>query len=304
MPAWIPVTVAAAVIQVWRTALQARLRHELSAGGAAYVRYLYALPVDALMLALALTWLHTGLPALSPRFLLLCLGGGLSQIVATVLLITAFGLRNFVVGSAYAKTEAAQLLVMSVAVFGVRLPALAVFGILLAVAGVLMLSFTERHMRLRQLLAASMQPAALCGLGAGFCFALTALALRQASLVLPPAMPVVLKGLLALLVTNVLQTAMQGGYMAWRRRGQLRSCLQAWRRAAPVGVLSALGSAGWFTGFAMTHVALVRGLGQIEILFTFVVGHVFLRERVRRGEAVALVLVTLGVVLIAAADMR
>ena len=68
--------------------------------------------------------------------------------------------------------------------------------------------------------------------------------------------------------------------------------------------LSALGSAGWFAGFAMTHVALVRGLGQIEILLTFLVGHFFLRERIRRGEALALVLVALGVVMIAAADMR
>jgi len=304
IPAWIPITVAAAVFQVWRTALQARLRGSLSASGAGFVRYLYALPLDVLMLGLALAWLHTGLPALSPKFLALCLFGGLGQIVATVLLITAFGLRNFVVGTAYAKTEAAQLLVISVLVFGVHLPALAVIGILMAVAGVLLLSFTERGLTPRQLLAASLQPAALCGLGAGFGFALTALSLRQATLSLPATLPVMLKALLVLLVTNLLQTAMQGGYMAWRQRGQLDRCLQAWRQAAPVGALSALGSAGWFAGFAMTHVALVRGLGQIEILFTFLVGHFFLRERVHRGEAVALVLVTLGVVLIAVSDMR
>jgi drug/metabolite transporter (DMT)-like permease len=304
IPAWIPVTIAAAVFQVWRTALQARLRESLSASGAGFVRYLYALPLDALMLGLALWWLHTGLPALSTEFVLLCLLGGLSQIIGTVLLITAFGLRNFVVGTAYAKTEAAQLVVISVAVFGVSLPPLAVTGILLAVVGVLLLSFSGRNMTAHQLLAASLQPAAVCGLGAGLSFALTALALRQASLSLSETVPVMLKALLVLLVTNVLQTLAQGGYMAWRQRAQLRGCLQAWRRAAPVGALSALGSAGWFAGFAMTQVALVRGLGQIEILFTFLVGHFFLRERVRRGEVMALMLVALGVVMIAAADMR
>ncbi len=304
IPAWIPVTIAAAVFQVWRTALQARLRESLSAGGAGFVRYLYALPLDALMLVLALWWLHAAPPALTPEFVLLCLLGGLSQIVGTVLLITAFGLRNFVVGTAYAKTEAAQLVAISVAVFGVSLPPVAVAGIVLAVVGVLLLSFSGRRMSPRQLLAASLQPAALCGLGAGFSFALTALALRQASLGLPETVPVLLKALLALLLTNTLQTLAQGGYMAWRQRAQLRRCLLAWRQAAPVGALSALGSAGWFAGFAMTHVALVRGLGQIEILFTFLVGHFFLRERIRRGEAVALVLVALGVLMIAAADMR
>jgi drug/metabolite transporter (DMT)-like permease len=303
VPAWIPVTISAAIFQVWRTALQARLRESLSPSGAGFVRYLYALPLDLAMLLLAWVWLRPELPALSPQFLLLCVIAGVAQIVATVLLISAFGMRNFVVGTAYAKTEAAQLVVISVVVFGVSLPPLATAGILLAVIGVLLLSFAGRRMSPGELLRASFQPAALYGLGAGLCFAVTALALRQASLALPAALPALFKALLMLLVTNVLQTAMQGGYMAWRQRPQLAACLRAWRRVAPVGVLSALGSAAWFTGFALTHVALVRGLGQIEILFTFLVGHFYLRERVRVGEVAALVLVAFGVVMIAASEM-
>lgn len=304
VPIWIPVTVAAAAFQVSRTALQARLRERLSASGAGFVRYLFALPLDALMLAAALWWIHIGMPALTADFLLLCLFGGLSQVVGTVLLIITFGLRNFVVGTAYAKTEAAQLVVISVVVFGVRLPPAAVAGIVLAVLGVLMLSFAGRRMNARQVLAASLQPAALCGLGAGLSFSITAVAMRHAIQSLPLETPVVLRVLLALLVTNALQTLTQGGYMAWRRRTDLVRCLLYWRQAAPVGALSALGSACWFAGFAMTNVALVRGLGQIEILFTFLVGHFFLRERVRRGEAFALVLVTLGVLMIAGADIH
>lgn len=304
VPIWIPVTVAAAAFQVSRTALQARLREHLSVGGAGFVRYLYALPLDVLMLGAVLCWLHVRVPVLSVQFVLLCLIGGLGQIIGTVLLITAFGLRNFVVGTAYAKTEAAQLVVISVVVFGVSLPPVAIAGILLAVIGVLMLSLAGPRMTARQLLAASLQPAALCGLGAGFSFSVTALAMRQAILSLPLETLVVLKVLLALLVTNALQTVTQGSYMVWRRPADLRRCLLSWRRAVPVGALSALGSACWFTGFAMTNVALVRGLGQIEILFTFLVGHFYLRERVRRSEALALVLLAAGVVMIAAADLH
>lgn len=304
VPVWIPVTVAAAAFQVSRTALQARLREHLSVTGAGFVRYLYALPLDVLMLGTALWWIHARVPAVSAEFVLLCLLGGLGQIVGTVLLITAFGLRNFVVGTAYAKTEAAQLVVISVLVFGVSLPPAAVAGILLAVLGVLMLSLAGPRMTARQLLIASLQPAALCGLGAGFSFSVTALAIRQAVLSLSTATPVALKALLALLVTNALQTLVQGGYMAWRQRADLNRCLLSWRRAAPIGVLSALGSACWFAGFAMTHVALVRGLGQVEILFTFLVGHFYLRERVRRSEALALVLLAVGVVMIAMGDLH
>ncbi|AOV17373.1 permease [Acidihalobacter aeolianus] len=304
IPAWIPITLAAAVFQVWRTALQVKLRGVLSASGAGFVRYLYALPLDVLMLMLALWWLQVTLPAVSWRFLLLCLAGGVAQIFGTILLITVFGLRSFVVGTAYAKTEAVQLVVLSVVVLGVHLPPLAVAGIFLAVAGVLLLSLVGQKLGLRDWLRASLQPAALCGLGAAFTFALTALALRAASVDLGPSVHVAVKATLVLLVTNLAQTLVQGGYMAWRTPGELRDCLRLWRRASPVGILSALGSGCWFAGFALTHVALVRGLGQVEILFTLAVGHFYLKERVRRGEVTGLVLVTLGVLMIAAVDMR
>lgn len=298
LPLWIPVTLVAAFFQVWRTALQAQLRRDLSAGAASFARYLYAVPLDAVLLVLVSLWLPSPLPVPTPRFVLLCFAGGLAQITGTLLLIRSFGLRNFVVGTTYAKTEAAQLVLVSVVVFGVHLPALAVAGILVAVAGVLSLSLAGQRLRALDLLRASVQPAALSGLGAGFAFAITALALRAASLQLPAATPLVFRGLLLLLVTNVLQTLTQGAYMAAWHRASLRDCRLAWRRAAPIGILSALGSWAWFTGFSLTHVALVRGLGQIEIAFAFLFGHRFLKESMRWGEVLSVMIVVSGVLMI------
>lgn len=304
VPAWIPVTLAAAVAQVWRTALQSRLRGELSSAAASYVRYFYALPVDVILLGATWAVLGGRLPLLPARFLLLCFVGGLGQIVGTILLLTVFHLRNFVVGTAYAKTEAAQLVFISVVVFGARLAPLAIVGILIALVGVLALSFAGQRLRWDTFVRLSLQPAAVYGLGTGFAFAVTALALRAASETLPVTSPIIIRSLLVLLVTNTLQTLTQGAYMVWREPGQLRRCLLAWRRAAPVGVLSALGSWGWFTGFTLTNPALVRGLGQIEMVFAFVFGHHFLKERIRRSEVLAVLVVLLGVALIAVADLQ
>lgn len=303
VPAWIPITIAAAIFQVWRTALQARLRGELTAAAAGFVRFIYALPADFVLLGLALLLLHRGAPDISPAFLGWTLAGGVAQIFGTTLLIMAFGYRNFVVGTAYGKTEAAQLVIVSVLIFGARIPPAAIIGIMLAVTGVLALSFAGQKFTPRELLRASAQPAALCGLGSGFSFALAAIFLRNATLSLDVATPVLLKALLTLAAANVMQTVLQGGFMAWRSPDQLAKCISLWRRAAPVGLLSAFGSACWFAGFALTDVALVRGLGQIEILFTLAVGHFFLRERSKPGEAAGLVMVGLGVVLIAAAGI-
>lgn len=301
--AWIPVTIAAAVFQVWRTALQARLRGALSASGAGFVRYLYALPVDFLLLGLALWLSRAHLPAIPLAFFAYCLAGGVMQIFGTTLLIMAFGYRNFVVGTAYAKTEAAQLVIFSVLVLGIHIPPVAIIGIMLAVVGVLALSLAGERLGPRQLIRASVQPAALCGLSSGFSFAVTAILLRNATLTLGSGTPVLLKALLTLATANVLQTIIQGSYMAKFTPAELAKSLTLWRRAAPVGVLSAMGSGCWFAGFALTNVALVRGLGQIEIIFTLAVGHFFLRERTKRGEASGLVLVGFGVVLIAAAGI-
>lgn len=301
---WIPITLSASVFQVMRTAMQAKLRDHLTPTGAGFVRYLYALPVDGVLLGIALFIWGPGFPQPSWYFILLCMVAGLTQIVGTILLITTFSLRNFVVGTAYAKTEAAQLVVISIVVLGIPLPVWQVVGICMAVAGVFILSFSGRRMSIHELLTASIQPAALCGLAAGFAFSITALVLRSASLELGPSTAFAVKATLILLITNLLQTFIQGVYMVFKRPSELQACLALWRRVFPIGALSALGSACWFSGFSLTHVALVRGLGQVEVLFGLGVGHYYLREKIRRSEIVGVIMVILGVIGITFSDFN
>ena len=299
MPLWIPVTLAAALFQVWRTALQSRLRSELAVSGASFCRYLYALPADLAMLWVALALGGKGLPAMGWLFLGAAAVGGLLQIVATVLLILSFGYRNFTVGTAYAKTEAIQTAVLAWAMLGEALAPLEWLGIALAVSGVMTLSLGGQRADLASLIRATRHPAAISGLGAGFCFALTAISIKVASQALGAGDPV-LRALTTLIVMNALQTVMQGGWMAAREREQLINVFRKWRRAGWVGVLSAAGSACWFTGFTLAPVALVRTLGQVEIPLVLVFSHFLLHERVRRFEFAGLLLVMAGATLVVA----
>jgi drug/metabolite transporter (DMT)-like permease len=77
----------------------------------------------------------------------------------------------------------------------------------------------------------------------------------------------------------------------------MRRVFASWRVSGQVGLLSALGSACWFTGFATAPVALVRIVGQIEVAFTMAFGHFYLKERMRRSEVAGLMLVVSGVAL-------
>lgn len=294
---WIPVTVTAALFQTWRTALQQRLRGQLSVNAAGFIRYLYALPLG-LVLFTGSHWLAgAAWPTMNARFLIDCAAGGLLQIFGTTLLIMAFGFRNFAVGTAYAKTEAVQGAIVAWIILGEALTPLAMVGIGIGVGGVLTLSLGGRGLKPSELLRASVQPAALCGLGAGLCFAFTSIFIKDANRALGGD-AVVLNALTGLIVTNAMQTLMQGSFLAWREPEQFRRAFTTWRSSAWVGTLSACGSACWFTAFALAPVALVRALGQVEMAFTLAFSRFYLKEKIRRVDMLGLVLVVFGVVLI------
>ena len=289
---WLPATLFAGLFQAWRTAVQQRLRAELSVNAAGLVRYLYGFPMACILLAAYIVVSGQSLPPVSPAFWAYAAAAGLAQIIGTNLLIMAFGYRNYVVGTAYAKTEAVQGAVLAMLMLHEMLSPLTWIGIAVGVAGVLMISARGERLQWRQIL----QPAALCGLGAGFLFALTSIFVKRATQMVETD-DLVLAALTVLVAVISMQVQMQGSYVAVRERASIAKVLRSWRVSGQVGVLAALGSACWFTGFATAPVALVRAVGQVEILFTFGFGRYYLREAVTRSEATGLIIVTIGVIL-------
>jgi drug/metabolite transporter (DMT)-like permease len=210
---------------------------------------------------------------------MLCVAAGLAQIIGTNLLLMAFGYRNYVAGTAFAKTEAIQGALLAFLLLGETLSWLTLGGIAVGVAGVMIVAAGGQRLRLSDMV----QPAALCGLGAGLGFTMTSIFVKAASLELASA-DKMLAALVALVVVQAGQTLMQGSYATWRTSGQ-------------VGLLAALGSACWFTGFATAPVALVRAVGQVEVILTLGFSRFYLREARKPGEVPGLLLVGLGVVL-------
>ena len=288
---WLPATLLAGLFQAWRTAVQQRVRADLSVNAAGLVRYLYGLPVGCLMLWLYLQWRGAGLPALGPSYLPYAALGGLAQLLATNLLLMAFGYRNYVVGTAYAKTEAVQGAILAMITLGEMLSPITWLGIAIGVAGVMVISSGGARLRLADMV----QPAALCGLGAGFLFALTSIFVKSATFAVGSP-DKILAALTVLVAVQACQTLMQGSYVMWRERGELPKIFRTWRVSGQVGVLAAMGSACWFTGFATAPVALVRAVGQIEVIFTLGFGRYYLKEPLKHSEAAGLLLVGVGVV--------
>ncbi len=289
---WLPATLLAGLFQAWRTAVQQRVRAELSVNAAGLVRYLYGFPVGCLLLAAYVRVASVSLPSHGTSFWLFCGAAGFVQILGTNLLIMAFGYRNYVVGTAYAKTEAVQGAVLAMILLGEHLSLLTWGGIAVGVIGVMILAARGQKMALQQLT----EPAALCGLGAGLLFALTSIFVKRATQVVGTD-DLILAALTVLVAVLALQMVMQGSYVALRETDQLPKIVKSWRVSGQVGLLAAIGSACWFTAFAMAPVALVRAVGQVEVIFTLGFGHFYLREPLSKSELSGLMIVAAGVLL-------
>jgi drug/metabolite transporter (DMT)-like permease len=136
--------------------------------------------------------------------------------------------------------------------------------------------------------------AAVYGLACGAGFALSAVGYRGAALQMPGIAPW-LVGAWGVLWAQLLQTLVLGGWLAVRERAALRATAAAWRASVLAGGMGALASAGWFTAFAMTSAANVRTLGMVEVVFSYLVSHRLLREKLTGAERCGLLLVLVGV---------
>lgn len=298
---WLPASLLGGLFQAWRTALQQRIRSELNVSGAGLVRYLYGLPVAAVMTGLWLWSQGLGIPPLSAEFFALAFLAATAQMAGTIFLITAFGHGGFVVGTAFSKTEAMQAALVMALFFGDHLPVLAWIGILSGAAGVLTLVFGnaakgDARPSFNGWLRALKNPAALYGIGAGTMFAGTAIAVKYSTMALPD-VGLVGSAFVALTCVMAIQSLLHSAWIIAFDRATIKPVLRSWRTSGQVGLLSALGSACWFTGFAAAPAALVRVVGQVEVIFTLGFARFYLREPVKRHEIIGLLLVSAGVIL-------
>ena len=120
MELWIPITLAAAFSQNIRSALQKHFSASLGATGATFLRFAYGFPFAVIYLLVLHRQFEMALPAFNGTFFAYVFVGGMSQIVATFLLVYLFSLKNFAVGTAYSKTEPIQAAIFGLVFLGER----------------------------------------------------------------------------------------------------------------------------------------------------------------------------------------
>ncbi|SLN73687.1 EamA family transporter [Oceanibacterium hippocampi] len=292
---WIPITLFAALMQAVRTALQKHMTASLSTAAVSLARYLYGLPFALAYLALLAVWSSDGGPRLTPAFLVDGAVAGAAQVIASALMVALFRYRNFAVGITYSKTEAIQTAVLSSLLLGESLDAVASFSVAIGAVGIMVISTTGQQYGVGALAKALTARPALMGLASGLGFAVASVYIRSAAHALDGGDDII-RAAATLAYVVSLQTIMLAAYMAVRERAALAALIRAWRPAGLVGLTSVLGSAGWFTAMTLQHAALVKTLGQIEIVATLAISHYIFREPPTKRELFGMALVFAAVI--------
>ncbi|SBS33191.1 EamA-like transporter family protein [Marinomonas aquimarina] len=258
---WIFVTLFAAACQAFRTAHQKTLSQEQGFLHATMARSLYGLPLVTLYLIVC--WLALGGISFpnALAFIGYATACAVAQVLATYLMLRVFQSGSFALGTLLAKTEAVLAALIGIPLLHHSLSFSAWMGIVLGVLGALVMSI-----RLANLRHAHKDMSLIAGLGSGFCFAVTSVTASLASHSLQGSIitsaGVTLWYVLAL--QSVFLCSLQILLSKDLKAPINRSVKLSWK----VGILSSLGSIGWFTGFALVNPALVKTLGQAEILGT------------------------------------
>lgn len=296
MELWIPITIGAATAQTLRFMLQKRLKGmALSTGGATFARFIYSSPLIAVIAMIYAVASGQGRPDIPGDFWPYALAGGASQILATMCVVALFSHRNFAVGITFKKTEVLLSALFGFAILGDTFTTLTITAMLIGLAGVLLLSDPPGgtgpwHQRI-------FNRATALGLGAGVLFGVSGNGYRGASLSLGDG-DVFYRAIITLALVTAFQTVAMAIWLAWRERGQIALVLASWRVAGLVGLTSMIGSIFWFTAFTLQNAAYVNAVGQIELLFSLMIGAFVFGEKITGREWQGLTLLTLSIIML------
>ncbi len=292
LESWIFWALLAATMQSVRTAGQKYLIADISPLGATLVRYLFGLPFICLYLGWLILDRGMGIPAFSTKILIYGLLAGFLQIIATILLIRLFSLRNFAVGSCYIRTEILTTAIIGLIIFGEAISGMGWMAITTCVVGLVLITIA-RTGKIRDLWNLS----AVYGVGAGLAFSITSLLIREASLSFGLDDAMFTAALILGFMIGV-QTIMTIVMLLLQNAAEIKVIFQKWRPSLFVGATSVVGSAGWFTAFTLERAAYVKTLGQVEFLLTLAISILYFKEHPTKTELVGMTILIGGVILL------
>jgi drug/metabolite transporter (DMT)-like permease len=287
---WVLATLIAAAAQTARNVTQQGLTRQIGTLGATQVRFVFGLPFAILFLGLMVWATGETVPKLTTVSLGYAALGAVAQIAATALMLITMKSRSFAVTTAWIKTEPVMVAVIAAVTIGDTLTVPKFVAIVVATAGVIILSTKPDTTRL---MLQDLGPAAT-GLLAGLCFGIAAIGFRGGLLNLPDG-GFLIRASTILVVSLAIQAGLLLVWLFLFDRRALMASFGVWRTSLGAGFLGAFASQFWFIGFALTTAANVRTLALVEVIMALGVSHYGLGQRVTTRQKVGIAVIMLGV---------
>lgn len=296
---WIAFSLAAAFFQTLRLAGLKQANRSLNVLVATIVRSVFGLPVLLLYLGAVLAFGGGTVPSFNARFLVMCIASGLGQFVGTALLVYAFQLRNFAVGTMLVKADVIITAIVGSLLFSEHITPGGWGAIAVTVAGVLMVSaaridpakLTAPGETVAGLLVS--YPTQVC-LASACAFASSYLSLREALLAIDGS--IATRAAWASVTMTATQLALIVPWLLKREPNAVRSILSVKWLAAFVGLMSALGSIFWFMASTLANASYVAAVAQVQIVFALAVSWAYFKERINRLELAGMLVILAGII--------
>lgn len=289
---WIPITLAAASLQVARNALQRGLLGDAGPWGATLVRFLFGLPFTLAIWAVVASITPAARPAFNAGYWLSASTGALSQLLASAALLVAMRRAGFAIATALQQSSLPLSAVLGLVAFHDNLTPWAWLGVAVTTVGLAILTWPRG--------AVGPQPisGAVFGLVSGVCFGFSLNAFRHAELSLEPAHRLY-AAITSVTIAQAMQAAGLTTVLALWRPAALRAVIAGWRPSLGAGLCGALASLGWFTALAYAPAGAVRAVGVVEMPIAALAGRRLFAERLAAWQWAAAGLAGIGVALAA-----
>ena len=291
---WIPITIFAAFSQNIRSIYQKKLQKNMSNISSTYTRFLFGLPFVLIYFLFLYNFSNSKflVSNINTTFLLYCLIGGISQIIATLLLLKIFKTNNFSVATSYSKTEPIQAAFFGFILLSDPISFIGLIGIIIGLIGIMITSIKKVNLRIN-----FFNLSVFYGLLSGSLFGLSAVLFRGASHSLF-SIDYMLTSSFTLLIAIGIQTLILTFYILLTDIKQFYLLYFNFKDGLIVGFFGAFASICWFYAMSVQNVAYVRALGQIELIFTILASILYFKEKIIANEILGVLIILIGILII------
>ena len=292
---WIVTSIMGAFFQNARSSIQKRLNTEMSLMASTYVRFAFSLPILLIVFLFYFgnfDYFQTAIQ--NPNFVTYVVLASVLQISFTLLFLYLLKFTNFLVGTALSKTEVIQIAFFEFIILKDFLNFYALLGIMISTVGVIIFSTKD----LKNIINSFFSRSTIVGLFCGTLLALSVVFYRGSMEFIDFTNKNFDKALLTLFAATIIQTSLITLYLLFFEISEFKKLKSNIKLSALAGLFGFSATISWFYSFSLVQAALVRAVGQIELLFSYISSRFMFKEKIKFIEVVGIVIFIFGLFLV------